>query len=39
MYGPNITAKELTRELTWAIHDTYLRPIMIWGAPGLGKTV
>ena len=38
MYGPNITAKALTQELTWAIKENYLRPIMIWGAPGLGKT-
>lgn len=38
MYGPNITAKALTQELTWAINENYLRPIMIWGAPGLGKT-
>ena len=38
MYGPDITARELTRELTWAIRENYLRPIMIWGAPGLGKT-
>lgn len=38
MYGPDITAKELTRELTWAVQANYLRPIMIWGPPGLGKT-
>lgn len=38
MYGPDITAKELVRELSWAIEANYQRPIMIWGAPGLGKT-
>ena len=38
MYGPDITAKDLIRELTWAIEAEYKRPIMIWGAPGLGKT-
>ena len=38
MYGPDITAKALIRELSWAIEAEYMRPIMIWGAPGLGKT-
>ena len=38
MYGPDITAKDLIRELAWAIEAEYQRPIMVWGAPGLGKT-
>ena len=38
MYGHELTAKDLIRELTWAIESNYQRPIMIWGAPGLGKT-
>ncbi len=38
MYGHELTAKDLTRELTWAIEADYTRPLMIWGAPGLGKT-
>lgn len=38
MYGPDMSAQALRRELTWAIEANYRRPIMIWGAPGLGKT-
>lgn len=38
MYGHELTAKELLEELVWAIEADYRRPIMIWGAPGLGKT-
>ncbi len=38
MYGHELSAKELMKELTWAIEAEYQRPIMIWGAPGLGKT-
>ena len=38
MYGHDVTATELVDELTWAIEADYQRPIMIWGAPGLGKT-
>ena len=38
MYGPEITAKDLIRELAWAIEAEYMRPLMIWGPPGLGKT-
>lgn len=38
MYGHELTAKDLIRELSWAIESNYQRPIMIWGAPGLGKT-
>jgi MoxR-like ATPase len=38
MYGPELTAKDLTKELTWMIEQNYQRPLMIWGAPGLGKT-
>ena len=37
MYGHELTAKDLTRELTWAIEADYTRPLMIWGAPGLGQ--
>ena len=38
MYGQELNAKDLIRELTWAVKSNYQRPIMIWGAPGLGKT-
>jgi hypothetical protein len=38
MYGQSLTARELVSELSWAITSGYTRPLMIWGAPGLGKT-
>lgn len=38
MYGHELNAKQLIQELSWAIERNYQRPLMIWGAPGLGKT-